>query len=278
MYVSICPQDGLVFLNPRWSKADYNHFYAQEYDQWFRPEEFHRDVTDEVKYGRIRTVWKRLAMYPQPIHSVLDIGCGKGHSLEYIAKERPGVVSAGIEMSSDAIAHLRNGVGAEVLSTDVDADWHIGHAGRFDLVILRHVLEHFLDPVAALTKIRSVLSANGRIYIAVPDTMHPNRSLDSEFRVVHTYFFNETTLASVASRAGLVPAAIRSEQSEVWGLFTAAPQAAASMGPSTYQQQIKVIHALRRREFLKDVLAYLPRRLPKSLRNLVPDRLKAWAR
>lgn len=41
---------------------------------------------------------------------------------------------------------------------------------KFDLIWMSHVLEHFLDPVKALEKAKSLLSEDGCLYIATPDT------------------------------------------------------------------------------------------------------------
>ena len=88
------------------------------------------------------------------------------------------------------------------------------------MIIFRHVLEHLLDPVAALEKVAQTLSAQGVLYIAVPDMMHPDGSLsDFWYRCVHTYYYSKPTLRRIAARAGLQPVAIQEESSELWAIF-----------------------------------------------------------
>ncbi|MGB1103629.1 MAG: class I SAM-dependent methyltransferase [Crocinitomicaceae bacterium] len=78
-----------------------------------------------------------------------------------------------------------------MLSDDVNSNWYTKLNERFDLIIMRHVLEHFLDPLTVLKRIREVLSEDGVLYIAVPNNLNPTQDLEKVwFRVVHTYYFN----------------------------------------------------------------------------------------
>ena len=53
-YVSICPSDGLVFLNPRWSKERYIHFYQSEYDFYYRPSILTTETDSQKKGSSLR--------------------------------------------------------------------------------------------------------------------------------------------------------------------------------------------------------------------------------
>lgn len=77
---------------------------------------------------------------------ILDIGCGNGSNVDYLGQELHSKKVAGIESSIECANFFQNVIGGELLGNDVDSAWHIGHKNKFDLVIMRHVLEHFLDP------------------------------------------------------------------------------------------------------------------------------------
>jgi 2-polyprenyl-3-methyl-5-hydroxy-6-metoxy-1,4-benzoquinol methylase len=47
--------------------------------------------------------------------------------------------------------------------------------GRFDTIILGHVLEHVIDPVGLLKQVKSWLSPSGRIFCAVPNANSVHR-------------------------------------------------------------------------------------------------------
>jgi SAM-dependent methyltransferase len=95
----------------------------------------------------------------------LDIGCGNGALLYFSRKGGWNV--KGLELSPVFAEYIIN-----TLSIDVEvADFlkYEGSKGEFDLVSLRHVLEHLPDSVLALTKIRNLLKENGYAHFEFPN-------------------------------------------------------------------------------------------------------------
>ena len=62
-------------------------------------------------------------------------------------------------------------MGVKILTNDVDNEIDDMHHGSFDLIVMRHVLEHLENPVTALKKIVNLLSKDGILYIAVPNSL-----------------------------------------------------------------------------------------------------------
>lgn len=61
-YVTICQNDGLVFLNPRWNKKKYNYFYKYEFDKYDRPRIL--DSESELKkYSFPKQVFNRIGRF-----------------------------------------------------------------------------------------------------------------------------------------------------------------------------------------------------------------------
>jgi SAM-dependent methyltransferase len=277
-YVSICENCGLVFLNPRWTQEDYLHFYASEYDQFYR---FDESQAKEKELRKAKVVWKRLqAHVPVQFQSALDIGCGLGWNLYNLSQQVPGLEIAGIEPSDTCAEHFVNEIGGALIARDVDSDWHLTHQEQYDLVVFRHVLEHLLDPIATLKKVSQAMSPTGVLYIAVPDMMHPDGSLsDFWFRCVHTYYFSKTTLARVAAQAGLQALTIKEEKSELWAIFKRAPKAPQVAPVSVYRKQMAAFNAYKRKRLLRStLLLFSPRKVsrwtPKWLKNLLPKSFK----
>ena len=271
-HVSICPSDGFVFLSPRWSKDRYKYFYENEYDSYYRSDIF-SDQIDTSKYQNIQTICKRLEQtkFLRDITSVMDVGAGMGWSLEWLKSNYPQIKTfAAIESSAYCQEYLKSSVKADVLSDDIDSDWS---SSGFDLVIMRHVLEHFLDPVKALKKIAASVNEKGIVYIAVPDMMNPKRSLTNYwFRIVHTYYFSEKTLAQIALLAGLQPVQIVSDTSELWGIFQKSENIEQRIYLSdVYEDQIKIIQYYKRKFLLVDVkydiLRLIARLLPQKVKT-----------
>ena len=277
-YVSICKNCGLVFLNPRWTKEDYNHFYATEYDQYYR---FDEEEATERELRKSRIVWERLQRYAsRPYKSALDIGCGLGWSLHYFSQQTPGLAIAGIEPSDYCADHFVSRIGGELVARDVDTDWHLANLGRFDLITFRQVLEHLMDPIATLQKVSQALSPQGILYVAVPDMMHPDGSLpDFWYRCVHTYYFSKSTLARVAAHAGLDPVIIQEENSELWAIFRRSKELQEPAKGSVYKVQLAALRRYKRKRLVRSVILLLsPRKvsskIPKPAKKLIPKSLK----
>ena len=112
---------------------------------------------------------------------------------------------------------------AKVVGNFVNKDLVDRFSGMFDLVIMRHVVEHFLSPISELKWVNQLLADNGLCYIAVPDMMHPRTKLrdykywwEYWFRSVHTYYYNRNTLFKTLSMAGLKVILWGEENEEIW--------------------------------------------------------------
>ncbi len=97
---------------------------------------------------------------------ILDVGCSFGITLLALKDQGYDKLYA-IDPDRSAITYLqRCGIAGQTgLATDSFADLE----GRFDLIILRHVLEHLHDPAIAIANVATWLKPNGRIYIELPD-------------------------------------------------------------------------------------------------------------
>ncbi len=81
------------------------------------------------------------------------------------------------------------------------------HAGTFDLIIARHVLEHSYDPIESLTSLRSLLSPGGTLSVEVPCLQAGARHLfgkhwDGFYLPYHPIHFTPRSLALAFRAAG----------------------------------------------------------------------------
>lgn len=134
---------------------------------------------------------------------LLDVGCGAGGTL--LTYRRLGWEVRGIEVDPRAAAVARErGLDVHCGTVD-DAPFD---AGAFDLVTLKHVVEHVLDPTALLRRAARFLAPGGRIVALTPN-------VDSlGFRMFgscwypldaprHLMLFDPRTIRRLAERAGL---------------------------------------------------------------------------
>lgn len=277
-YVAICPNDGLVYLDPRWTRERYEAFLAGEYDHHYgRSVAAGEPGTRECRVAREACERLAAAGLLEGARSVLDVGAGTGAMLAWLAEHAPSLARCAVEPSPGCRQRLER-AGVEVIAEDVDADWAEAHRGRFDLVTMRHVLEHLPAPVEALRRVARALSPGGALYVAVPHLMPPDASLRLKLHVAHLYYFCETTLLRAAWAAGLRADVARTTRSETWALLRPHGGASPPAFPSVHDEQVAVIRSRRRREAILAPLLAVPRALvravPAGLRERVPAPLK----
>lgn len=90
----------------------------------------------------------------------LDFGCGPGGILDVLAPRAAS--TAAVEPNADYAARLT--ARGHTVHGSID---HIGDA-RYDVITMFHVLEHLIDPIAVLAKLKAHLRPGGRIVIEVP--------------------------------------------------------------------------------------------------------------
>lgn len=200
--VVLCKSCGFMFLSPRWTKARYDSFYINEYENYYP----RQSDAKELSYKLAKLIADRLTSFNNDLayNNILDIGCGFGDTLLYLKEFHfPNANYHAIEPSKVCIDYLRQN-DINIISETVDSDWHTDNRKRFDLIIMRHVLEHFLDPNIALRKVAEALKEEGIAYIAVPDAYHPISPLNNYyFRAVHVSYFNKDSISSFVESAGL---------------------------------------------------------------------------
>lgn len=104
---------------------------------------------------------------PRP-GTMLDIGCGSGRLL-YVAR-RAGWETMGLELSEEMAGLVRNKLGIQVFVGDfLETEAHAISEDQFDLICLRHVLEHLPDCKLAMSKLRELLKPDGHILIEIPN-------------------------------------------------------------------------------------------------------------
>ncbi len=202
IHLVICRDCGLGYLNPRWKKERYRKYYQTDYDARYRPQIISHSKHDEV--GTPNIILERFEeaqlLPPDPL-KILDIGSGDGSNLMAFKQKNENAQLYAIEPSFNARELLRKN-GIEIVSTDVDGDWDKEYKGFFDIIIMRHVLEHFLDPSSALNKMRTVLSDHGVAYIAVPNNLLKTRN-PGWLRLAHAYYFNKYSLKNIMRKGDL---------------------------------------------------------------------------
>jgi SAM-dependent methyltransferase len=125
------------------------------------PETYWRYV---ARHQLFRCLWERHRA-PQPRYVVLDVGCGPGGLLAYLAAHAP-VVPIGLDLVPDALAYCRRR-GLSALGV-ADAIALPVRPASVDLVIAQDVVEHVADDTALLAGLGQTCRPGGLALIVAP--------------------------------------------------------------------------------------------------------------
>lgn len=138
---------------------------------------------------------------------LLDIGCGNGSYLLYLKKlgwdaERQ---LFGVEFPNESITHIKkteqlNIIEGDFMNAELPKEF-------FSFASMRHVLEHFSDPVAAMRKVHAILEPRGRVLIGIPNFRSlESRLLKGRWHHIdaprHLYHFTPRTLRRLLTSSG----------------------------------------------------------------------------
>jgi 2-polyprenyl-3-methyl-5-hydroxy-6-metoxy-1,4-benzoquinol methylase len=203
-HVVICLDCGLTFLNPQHDVEDYDRYYAlSDYkpiktppDVFLRRHEYRR-IQASYLLDTLRSWWPNREL---PDLNAVDIGCGPGVLLHYLAKA--GLNVTGLEASDDAADYAEHTLGLNIIRGSVNAE--LLPENSFDIAVSTASIEHFTDPHGALLAMGQSLKPGGLLYVNTPDLlgMVLKKGEASQFKFVHTYYFTEISLTNLIEKAG----------------------------------------------------------------------------
>jgi SAM-dependent methyltransferase len=107
---------------------------------------------------------------PKDIAAMLDVGCSRGGFCQLVKSRRPETLVWAIEpdpdIASEAATHADHVIVGS-FPEDIPVD-----TPPFDAVFFNDVLEHMVDPGAALEVAKRLLSSHGRIIASIPNIRH----------------------------------------------------------------------------------------------------------
>ena len=189
-----CLECSHIYVSPR-IRADLQKRIAEELD----------DGGLEDSYLEIQKIYAAFLcdyIHPRaPGPRILDIGFGRGYLMQLTRAY--GFEVYGIDSSTAQIERLKPQFGDRVCQVSVGLEkipW-----GAFDVVVMSHVLEHLVDPAAALSEVRAAMNPGGLLYIAVPDMESVQfrmfgKHLETINPLVHLQYFTENSLSRLLQR------------------------------------------------------------------------------
>jgi SAM-dependent methyltransferase len=190
---------GLVYADVDPARVDFSGLYADRYP----PSAFLPQRPRKVsKSHRELALLERLTEGRR----LLDVGCAYGFFLD--TAQRRGWSAVGVELSPESSQFARERYGLEVHTGPLaDAPYE---PCSFDVVTIRHVLEHVPDPGELITEAGALLRPGGLLAIAVPNFGSlAARLFGAEWWWVdpptHLFYFTRATLTRLLAKQGFQP-------------------------------------------------------------------------
>ena len=198
----ICSDCGLMRTTPRLTAEATARFYDEDYRDLYSGPGNAQAIFDSQR-RRGENLLRLVARLLGRGDAVYEIGCGAGGILAPFAAAGCRVAGAdlGDEYLDTGRAH-----GLDLVQGDAtDLVAHRGEPAR--LVLLLHVLEHFLDLPAELAKTTSAVQPGGFLFVEVPGVASVETGYGGDLlrylQNAHTYHFTAATLTYVLEAAGL---------------------------------------------------------------------------
>lgn len=158
------------------------------------------DASDNV--ARVQRIRDYATKEPPAGITLLDVGSGLG--VFPAAAEEDGWKVTALDPDPRAAEHLRHHVGVPAIAADFMAV-KASDVGSFDAVTFNKVLEHVEDPVAMLARAAEFLTADGFVYVELPDGEAAVKAgaTREEFFIEHHHVFSFASIALLGARAGM---------------------------------------------------------------------------
>lgn len=161
--------DGVIYMqNFRGGTVEYDHEYffteyAKQYGKTYL-QDF--PVIRRIGERRIRNILKQRGASNEPPH-LLDIGCAYGPFLQAAADA--GCRVTGMDISCEATRYVEEELGFDAICGDIQGVAPDTVRGRFDIVTMWYVIEHFYALDVVLNRVRELLVPGGLFAFSTPN-------------------------------------------------------------------------------------------------------------
>jgi len=214
-----CLNCQVIFFDPQPTSEELESFYkSQSYHDYYLNSDMAKKAFAAQKYAELLlkiNSFSHQTLSPKN-KKLLDIGCASGDLLYHAVQD--GWKITGIDISLEPLK--RQNPNLPSYGTFFEGDIHSIPAEneQFDLVTAYHVIEHLLDPLNFLIKIKSLLKPNGILFLETPNIgslgarlrgKHWSHIIPPE----HIIYFNPNSLTNILNQA----------EFETFNVFTASP-------------------------------------------------------
>lgn len=201
-----CQKCQLVFYVPRPTQEELANFYDQQsYRQDYSQSVMSSYDFTKNRYQELKKIVSKYQpnLFNKPHKTFLDVGCGLGDLLQLAITD--GWEVYGTEISPKAVAQAQENIHKQISVGDIlslDLPEHY-----FDLITIYHVIEHLIDPIATLKRLKKLLSPEGILFIETPNLGSLGAKIRGEnwsniIPPEHINYYNHKSLSNSLTIAG----------------------------------------------------------------------------
>ncbi len=208
----ICKDCGLVITSPRICEESLPYYYDKYYHPLNYGKEHLEDQTALFADGqgkKIFNILKEFLPYKEKL-KVLEIGAGTGNVLAEFRDEAKlnniHIEELGTEYSNDCIIKAKKENNINIILGNIETV--VKRKEQFDVIILSHVFEHFIDLQEELDRLKKIINKDTLLYIEVPGIIVSNKKSYYIFSFLgylvhaHMYNFTKDSLVNVLQKNG----------------------------------------------------------------------------
>ncbi|ABQ92745.1 class I SAM-dependent methyltransferase [Roseiflexus sp. RS-1] len=216
-YLYQCRICGLVYLSPRPdTPEEIAEIYPSTYESYVTKRRFFVMMMRKIAW---RPEIAEIIGRTSPSSNIIEIGASTGEFLHELRKNGRKFLT-GVDINSEI---------AKIAKDRYNLNFLVGQlenlnlpARSFDMVIMRHVLEHLPDPVLTMKTVANILKPEGYCIITVPNIdSHTSRIFGPDWYGYqiprHFFLFPQHTLTRIFEIAGLhIERVIHSAAPNIW--------------------------------------------------------------
>jgi SAM-dependent methyltransferase len=211
--LTCCACGDLIYLSPAPDESDIRAMYVDipQFDNDEYRGDLVRAAADEFYYGRFRALLAKMNHPEDRALRVLEVGAGLSWMCQAAKKLNPRNVTVAQDISSEAAAEC-TWVDRYYVASDVMACREIEDQAPYDVISLTHVIEHLVDPVGALKRLRELMAPEGLFFITAPsrppgwrrgDGVASWQNWSYNHVPAHVQYFSRQSMERAAREAGL---------------------------------------------------------------------------
>jgi len=203
---AICRDCGCVFLNPRHNGNWYRSYYQGSNERLKDNQQRRKQINvyanrQYLKASSIHEyIKKKFPDFDIKEKSILELGCTSGGILKYFY-DQGAKRTVGLDPEPEYVDYGKKKLGLEIYEGFIE---DFKSKNKFDLIIMRHVVEHLLDPVKDLERAYELLNDQGLLFVETPSLYSMNMlgKWKENFLTEHPTIFSYKTLPYLLNKCG----------------------------------------------------------------------------